>query len=52
MFQQQFEDWLEANDMAVSVYVALIVDASCSRTLAANAPRGEWESRADSSSAQ
>jgi hypothetical protein len=36
-----FKDWPEANDMAVSVYVALTMDASSSRTSATNAPHGE-----------
>jgi hypothetical protein len=33
-----FESWLEANDMAASVYVALSVDASSSRKPAIDAP--------------
>jgi hypothetical protein len=38
--------------MAVSVYVALTVDASSSRTSTANAPHGKREPRADSSPAR
>jgi hypothetical protein len=38
------EDWPEANDISVSVYIALITDASSSRTSAINAPHGECES--------
>jgi hypothetical protein len=37
----QFDDWPEANDIAVSVYVALIADASSSRISTVNAPRNE-----------
>jgi hypothetical protein len=33
-----FEDWPEANDMAISVYVALTVDALSSRASTATAP--------------
>jgi hypothetical protein len=32
-----FEDWLEANDMATSVYVALIAEPSSSQAPIANA---------------
>jgi hypothetical protein len=32
-----FEDWPEANDMVVSLYVALTADASSSRTSAVSA---------------
>jgi hypothetical protein len=46
----QFEDWPEANDTTVSVYVALTVGASISCTLIVNIPRGNQESRANSSS--
>jgi hypothetical protein len=45
-----FEDWPEANDMATSVYVALIADASSSHALIVDAPRGDQGSRADNSS--
>jgi hypothetical protein len=34
-----FEDWPKANDMAASVYVALTVDASCSRVSTADSLR-------------
>jgi hypothetical protein len=33
-----FEDWPEANDMAISVYVALTADALSSRASTATAP--------------
>jgi hypothetical protein len=36
-----FEDWPEANDMALSVYIALTAYASSSRTLVVNALHGE-----------
>jgi hypothetical protein len=45
-----FEDWPEANDMAVSVYVALTSDAFGLCTSTANGPHGERGSLADSSS--
>jgi hypothetical protein len=45
-----FEDLPEANDTVVSVYVALTVDTLSSCTSTANAPCGDRESRADSSS--
>jgi hypothetical protein len=35
-----FEDWPETNDMVVSVYVTLSVDASSSHTPAIDAPHG------------
>jgi hypothetical protein len=47
-----FEDWTEANDMEVSVYVALTADASSSSALTATAPYGRQESHAGSSSIQ
>jgi hypothetical protein len=37
----QFEDWPKANDTVASVYVALTMDASISRTLTVNALHGE-----------
>jgi hypothetical protein len=37
----QFEDWPEAYDTAVSIYVVPTMDVSSSRTSAANAPRGK-----------
>jgi hypothetical protein len=45
-----FEDWPEANNMVVSVYVALTVDALSSHALMATAPHDGQESRAGSSS--
>jgi hypothetical protein len=47
-----FEEWPKVNDMAVSVYVALTVDASSSRTSAISAPHSEREPRADGSAAR
>jgi hypothetical protein len=46
----QFKDWPEANDAAVSVYVALTVDVSRSRTSLVNALHVDQESHADISS--
>jgi hypothetical protein len=45
-----FEDWPEANDMVVSVYVALTIDASSCRASSVDAPRYTRESCADGSS--
>jgi hypothetical protein len=45
-----FEDWPEANDMAMSVYVALTTDVSSSCTSTVNVPCGDQKSRTDSSS--
>jgi hypothetical protein len=45
-----FDDWPEANDMAVSVYVALTTDASSSRTSIVSAPHCTRKSCADGSS--
>jgi hypothetical protein len=45
-----FEDWPKANDMAVSVYVALIADASSSCASTAIAPPSGQEYHAGSSS--
>jgi hypothetical protein len=46
------EYWPKANDMAVSVYVALIAEPSTSRALMVSAPCSEQKSHAGSSSAQ
>jgi hypothetical protein len=46
----QFEDWPEANNAAVSVYVALTADVPRSRTSPVNAPHIDQESCADISS--
>jgi hypothetical protein len=43
----QFNDWPKANDIVVSVYVALIVDASSSRISTVNAQLSDQESCAD-----
>jgi hypothetical protein len=45
-----FEDWPKVNDMAMSVYVALSVDASSSHASAVNALHDGLESCAGSSS--
>jgi hypothetical protein len=45
-----FEDCPKANDMAVSVYIALTTDASGSRASTADTPHGDQESHAGSSS--
>jgi hypothetical protein len=45
-----FEDWLEGNDMATSVYVAFTTEASSSCALMANTSRGKCKTRAQSSS--
>jgi hypothetical protein len=47
-----FDDWLEANDMVVSVYITLTVDALISRMSTTTAPPNRQESCAGSSSAQ
>jgi hypothetical protein len=47
-----FEDWPEANDMAVSIYVTLTMEASSSHASMADAPRGKQKSHADSSVTQ
>jgi hypothetical protein len=44
------DDWPEANDMTVSVYVALTVDASSTCISTANAPCGDREFHAGGSS--
>jgi hypothetical protein len=49
-YSDQFKDWLEANDMAVSVYVALTIDASSSRTSTVNVPHDDRTSFTDGSS--
>jgi hypothetical protein len=46
----QFEDWPEANDTVMSVYISLTADASSSRISMVSAPWGDRESRIDSSS--
>jgi hypothetical protein len=43
----QFEDWPEANDTMVSVYVALTMDVLRFRTSPVNAPHVDQESHAD-----
>jgi hypothetical protein len=45
-----FDDWLEANDMAASVYVALTADALSSRMPMVSAPHCTRKSCADGSS--
>jgi hypothetical protein len=45
-----FEDWPEANDMAVSIYVALTAEALGSLVPTADAPRGRQKSHAIGSS--
>jgi hypothetical protein len=47
-----FDNWPEANDMATSVYVALIMDASSFCTSAIDVLQGELEPWADSSPAR
>jgi hypothetical protein len=47
-----FEDWPEVNDMAASVYVALIADASSSRVSMVDAMCDVRESYTGSSSAR
>jgi hypothetical protein len=44
-----FEDWSKANDMAVSVYVALTVEGLCSLASMTNASHGRQKTHADSS---
>jgi hypothetical protein len=45
-----FEDWPEANDMAVSVYVTLTVEALGALVPTTDAPLGRWKSNATGSS--
>lgn len=45
----QFEDWPKANDTAASVYIASTMDVLSFRTSMVTMPRGDQESRVDSS---